>query len=634
MRLRTQLAVAMVALVGLTAGGVWVGTAMRFQRAMEPLELAQLEHDVTLLARDLQSQLDDVERDVRALAGALAPRPRSELAGSEREWLGRLFRSMAEAKPHYLQVRLLGPTGRELLRVERSPGAANVRTVAAPQLQRKDHRPYFRSAMALRRGEIYFSAIDLNREHGRIDVPHVPVLRASSPLFAGSERNGVVVINVAMSTVLDSLRPREGAELRVVDTSGSFLLHPDVTHRFAGDLKHGHRLAAEWPHLDRLQRGHSRRPGVARDEARQLALATAFAELPGGKELLLVETAPLGSVLTALAAARQATLFGGLVASLVAFGLAALVAGYLSRPLAQMAGATKGLVADRFRPIVPSGALEVRALAEALNRMAAGIATQRRLVERSELELRERAEQLASSNRALSISNDSLARYAHAASHDLKEPLRAVCSATQLLERRYAAQLDDRARQLAAIATRGSQRMARLIDQMLAYSRLDSTRGLADQVALGRVVDSVLRQLGPQLSRAGAAVRCSELPTVQGSEAQLSRVFHNLISNAAKYHGEASPEIRIAAERAAGGWELSVADNGIGIERKYQEKIFHAFTRLHTAREYDGTGLGLAMVKRIIELHGGRVWCESSPGLGSTFRFTLPDSAQASGPSA
>ena len=220
-------------------------------------------------------------------------------------------------------------------------------------------------------------------------------------------------------------------------------------------------------------------------------------------------------------------------------------------------------------------------------------------------------------------------QFAYVVSHDLQEPLRAVTSYLQLLERRYAERLDGDGRRFIERTIGGAGRMKRLINDLLVYSRV-STRGKEfEPVDCGKTVEEALANLQSAIEDSGAAVSFDELPLVQGDVTQLMQLFQNLIGNAIKFHNEISPQVHIGAEKRDGEWVIWVRDNGIGIEPQYFERIFGVFQRLHSRQEYAGTGIGLAVCKKIAERHGGRIWVESESGAGSTFYFTIPDREEA-----
>ncbi|RKD88934.1 PAS domain S-box protein [Halopiger aswanensis] len=224
----------------------------------------------------------------------------------------------------------------------------------------------------------------------------------------------------------------------------------------------------------------------------------------------------------------------------------------------------------------------------------------------------------------LEASNERLEQFAYAASHDLQEPLRMVTSYLQLLENRYGDDLDDDAEEFIDFAVDGAERMRQMIDGLLQYSRVETRGDPFESIDLNDVLDETLENLELQIDENQAEVVVDSLPTVRGDASQLQQVFQNLVSNAIEYSGDEPPEIRIAAERNGAKYVISVHDDGIGIDPEDQDRIFEVFHRLHTHEEHPGTGIGLALCRRIIERHGGEIWVDSEPGNGTTFSFTLP----------
>jgi light-regulated signal transduction histidine kinase (bacteriophytochrome) len=233
-------------------------------------------------------------------------------------------------------------------------------------------------------------------------------------------------------------------------------------------------------------------------------------------------------------------------------------------------------------------------------------------------------EQLRQAAAELESSNAELEQFAYVASHDLQEPLRMVASYTQMLARRYKGKLDEDADEFISYAVDGATRMQALINDLLAYSRVGTRGRPFEPVDTTTLVDQVTADLSVAIDEADATVTRGPLPQVMGDPLQLGQLFQNLVSNAIKFRGEMRPEVRITADREGAAWRFGVQDNGIGIDPAYADRIFVIFQRLHTRAEYPGTGIGLAVCKKIVERHGGRIWVESHPGAGTTFYFTIP----------
>jgi len=224
----------------------------------------------------------------------------------------------------------------------------------------------------------------------------------------------------------------------------------------------------------------------------------------------------------------------------------------------------------------------------------------------------------------LTRSNAELEQFAYVASHDLQEPLRMISSYVQLLGNRYRGKLDNDADDFIFYATDGAARMQKLINDLLAYSRVGTRVKNFETVSLESALSQALDNLKITVKDSGAVVTHDPLPVVHGDAGQLAQLFQNLIDNAVKFHGDTPPRVHVSAEIRGAECVCSVRDNGIGIAPEYTGRLFLLFQRLHTRREYPGTGIGLAICKRIIERHGGRIWVESSPGVGSTFCFSVP----------
>ncbi|MCX2954017.1 sensor histidine kinase [Lentzea sp. NEAU-D7] len=296
-------------------------------------------------------------------------------------------------------------------------------------------------------------------------------------------------------------------------------------------------------------------------------------------------------------------------------GLSVLLHRLLVAPLANLAAHTRQVASGDFdHEIDADGPLETVMLGEDVNAM------RRRIVQELETLDQKSAE--------LQRSNAELEQFAYVASHDLQEPLRKVASFCQLLQRRYGGQLDERADQYIEFAVDGAKRMQGLINDLLAFSRVGRITRERTMIDLDELVAQVVENFSDRVEETGATITVGELPSVRGEATLLSAVFQNLISNALKFKGPSAPEIAIDAERDGEVWKFSVRDNGIGIEPEYSDRIFVIFQRLHPKDAYPGTGIGLAMCRKIVEYHGGTIWLKTDVDSGTQFEFTLPVAAE------
>ncbi|MGR6322285.1 CHASE3 domain-containing protein [Micromonospora soli] len=298
----------------------------------------------------------------------------------------------------------------------------------------------------------------------------------------------------------------------------------------------------------------------------------------------------------------------------------------LIRPLAGLVGQVREVAAGDYRHhIEGSGPPEFRRLADDIDVMRQKIAREldevreaRERIEWVNSQLQKQAEELTRSNRDLE-------QFAYVASHDLQEPLRKVASFCQLLQRRYAGQLDERADQYIAFAVDGAQRMQRLINDLLAFSRIGRLTTGFTEVDLNKVMGDVAAQTEAARQYADAELTWDELPVIRGEEPLLTNLLANLVSNSIKFRRpDVPPKVHVSARLVDDEWEFTCQDNGIGIEPEFADKIFVIFQRLHSKDAYPGTGIGLAIVKKIVEYHGGRVWVDTDTEEGTAIRFALP----------
>jgi signal transduction histidine kinase len=338
---------------------------------------------------------------------------------------------------------------------------------------------------------------------------------------------------------------------------------------------------------------------------------------------------PIGSVGFVAGAARQrsevmAPLWHGLewliglnLAALAASGLLAwIVSRHITRRVAAL---------QRQAAAIRHGDLDARSQIAGIRELADLSAALNQTV----TELKARREEVLRSVEDLTRSNQELEQFAYVASHDLQEPLRVITGYVQLIERRYKGRLDPGADKFISFITTAVARLQQLINDLLAFSRIGTRGKPMGQVDMNAVVADAMRNLQQAIVESGATIRVQPLPLVAGDGSQLVQLLQNLLSNAIKFRSGAPPLVEIAAERQGPMWVFAVRDNGIGIEPQYQQQIFVIFQRLHGRDEYPGTGIGLAICRKIVEGHGGQIWVQSAPGAGATFHFTLPGIAEA-----
>jgi signal transduction histidine kinase len=312
----------------------------------------------------------------------------------------------------------------------------------------------------------------------------------------------------------------------------------------------------------------------------------------------------------------------GILLALTVLGTALVLRRTVAQPLARLARSARRVSDGELdHPLAVSGPRDIAGLADDVESMRLRLAGELAAAAQARAQL-----ELAAAE--LTRSNAELEQFAYVASHDLQEPLRKVTSFCQLLAERYHGQLDERADQYIEFAVDGAKRMQELINDLLTFSRVGRIGERRQRVELRPLLDAALRDLDEVVLESGAEIEIGELPAVTVEPSLLRTVFQNLLSNAIKVHGPEPPRIRIGSERDGDEWTISVADNGIGVEPQYAERIFVVFQRLHGRSAYPGTGIGLAMARKVIEHHSGRIWLDTDFSPGTRIWFTLPVDGQ------
>ena len=468
--------------------------------------------------------------------------------------------------------------------------------------------------MALVAAGVAMAALDRNRTHlvDRLDPAALAASRLDAALL--DQETGIRGYALAgQPAFLEPYRQGRAEEAQQAATIRT-LLGPDGVR---GDLDAVEAAAAQWhaTYADPIM------AGLPVPDA-QVGKA-AFDRIRAATDTLVLDLSTERAAARAAvdSAAAQVRLVGILVAVVLAVGLAVLLRWLrrvVVRPTERLAAEVREVAAgDVSRHVTVRGPREISALARDVEAMRRALVAETASIEAARVELEE-------AGRELERSNSDLEQFAYVASHDLQEPLRKVTSFCQLLQRRYGGELDERADQYIEFAVDGAKRMQVLINDLLAFSRVGRTDGTAEVLDAGLILDRAAENLAGALEESGGTITHDPLPRVRAEPALLATVFQNLLGNAVKFRGEDPPRVHVSAVRDGRRWLLRFADNGLGIEHEYADRIFTIFQRLHGRSAYPGTGIGLAMCRKIVEHHGGSIWLEDTPPPGSTFVVALP----------
>jgi signal transduction histidine kinase/ActR/RegA family two-component response regulator len=653
--LRVRLALATVG-VGLLACGIgaWIAYRGAVDSVLPHVAESTRRHTAEIAAR-LDAIVSAAEADVRSAAGsALLVEAARAVADGRRDdpalaRLGSLLAATLRAKPHYQQFRLIGSAddGREVVRADRR--GDTVALVERDALQRKAARPYFQETIARPPGSVYVSAIELNREHGEIEVPHVPVTRVGIPVAAGDAVVGILIVNVDLRGVFAAARAplyADGA-VYVVDRNGAFLVHPDRAMEFAHEFGRTRVWRAELRALSDAWPDEIGAPRSVNDSSHPM-FGAAMAPLRGIADLggAVIETVPPSVLAEARAAVRRDTLlaFGPIV--LVATLLALVLTASMTRPLAQLRDAVEGFHGERSSALPIRATGEVGALARAFEEMRgeiedkiAALRAENAAREKAEAERGELEERLRRAQKM-----DALGRLAGGVAHDFNNVLTVILAEIDLA----LAPLDEQSHEAHALTAvrRAATRAADLTRRLLAFSRCQPSDHRAFELC------ARIREMEPLMRRLlGEPIELlfdfsPEPVTVLADAGQIEQVVMNLVVNARDAMpdgGVLTIEIKDVAldglftesrpELEPGPYAMiAVSDSGTGMSEEVQRRLFEPF--FTTKAPGQGTGLGLATSYGIVSQHGGYIGAYSEPDIGTTFRVYLPRAQADAAPAA
>ncbi|MFK7894707.1 MAG: ATP-binding protein [Myxococcota bacterium] len=621
MGLRSRIIGVLALLVIVTALSVSLLIFSGFDEQLVAAKVADLEHESELVAQGFQDGIDELSRDtlllskmppiegmIRAIEGGGLDALDGSSFGSWKGRLVQIFKQKLIHNPSHLQIRFIGMNegGRELVDVYRKQRGGRIEVTEASDLQAKGGRDYFIATLKQPVGSVYLSRIELNREFGEIQEPRTPTLRASTPIRVNGNPIGIVVINYAVAEEFETL-VRLGSrnhEIYLTDELGRYVYHPDRSRAFEFEFGCDGAIANDLPEVAKvLSRAGQPFDASANDGRVVSGRRVDYGSAELGRALGVFTVGSLADATQVSSDVAKRTVAVASLLTLIAIFLGSWLAYRLTEPVLRLARAVEDSESSGKAFKTPgdlSG--EAAQLGGALTHALTSL-TQR--------------------NQDLEVSNHELQQFAYIASHDLQEPTRTIQSFARLLDAEYGDAFDKTGRDSLRYILDSSQRMHSLIYSLLEYSRI-GRESASERIDMEQLIRDVVDDLGSTIDEAEAQVVLGAFPVVTGYAIELRVLFQNLIGNAIKFRRpDESPLIEVTAEREGGGWIFRVADNGIGIEPKHRDRVFLIFQRLHGRDEYDGTGIGLAHCRKVVDLHRGRIWIEESNTGGACFCVKL-----------
>ena len=632
MSLRTKIALLLIGLTVLTSGIIGVVGYFVLRDRLLRAGLSEGRVYVTEEVARLRLLLHGVREDALFLASSNAmldylAAPDGIALQVARDRLERTFTILGRTEGRYLQIRFIDLAGDERIRINSHQGTLEI--VPLEQLQNKSIEPYFAEIERLSKGAVYVSRLNLNREHGVIEVPHQPTLRFITPVFdAGGRRRGGIVINVAGGLFLTG-GLQGNNHLLLLDHEGYFLRHRDHGMTFGFDLDQTHNTLHLAPVLAQ-HIAHDRSGSFVNEHCTWTAgaCATTFERLHYDTRQNAYWTVAHERELATILAPLKAQTLGFLLATLAVTTLAGL-GGYagalqITRPVNALARAAERIEGGDYDGRIPSGGKdEFGVMARAFNRMTA---TLKALIERDQSMLRKEREirmQLERTAGELIRTNRDLEQFVYIASHDLKAPLSAIVQLADWLEEDLGPSLEGDGLANVHLLRGRALRLSALLTDLSEYLRATKPAEPVKPVDTRAVLAEVLEELKPP---SGVVIDVSgDLPVVDAPRGVVERVFLELIDNAIKHRDRNEGRVRIGARDLGDGYEFEVEDDGPGIPSWFHERIFQVFQTLRPRDEVEGSGIGLAIVARLLEICGGQITVASVPNRrGTTFRFTWP----------
>ncbi len=623
-----RIALFAVLLVTITASVVGAVVYSGVNRLLVQEEIENLGDIADLVAVRLQTRFDVLRRDTQLMGNMppVAALARAERGGGEDTTtvtdevaelrIASIFVETLRSKPTYFKIQLIHRDGRELVDVQRRMGEIAVMPDTA--LRKNEGGSAFRQGLELLPGAVHLSQVAFAREDGRAERPHQPVIRSFTPVHVDNELFGVVVVSLDFDAAMGAILEREpqlaDIHLFVTNSEGDYLYHPDPLQRFGFEFGRQYRIQDGYPDLAPLfLPGDTTVSTVVREtEEDGSVLHFLKVEVTPEQPEYFIGLALAASYHELLAPSIEVGRFSAVVSVILvaAAAVAAVVfARRLTRPIQELTHAAESVAAGDFDVSLPvSAGHEVGLLAHSFRTMVDQ-------VEDRGLAVQQKAAELERVNRELE-------QFVYVVSHDLKAPLRAVSNLSTWLEEDLADRIGGEDREHLALLRSRVERMDEFIEALLALSRAGRVCAEPEPVDTHQMVADIVAMLEvpPRFSIQIAA----DMPQLETDRVHLAQVFGNLLGNAVKHHDRPDGTVRVGWVEKGDWYQFEVADDGPGIAPEYQDRIFQVFQTLKARDEGGSTGIGLAIVKKVVESVGGRIWVESSPGQGAIFRFTWP----------
>lgn len=523
----------------------------------------------------------------------------------------------------YNQLCYLNEQGNELAKVAMVEGT--VKVTPRDKLRKKTEYPYVAEAIRLREGEVYYANVRLNRVDGDLIRPHLASLQIATPVYdARNNARGLIVMTLSAQWLFSNIVPAvPDVKKYLLNQDGYFLVHPDRTKEFGFDLGFKYTINNEYPMISEEMLATESDISYHGEFKHIWGFQKIFFD-PGNRTRFwtVVYEIPEAITLRDVYKIQKRMIIVGLVIILLSIGFILWVSlREIISPLTRLIKTAQRMEAGDLSVRLPvdNGAVEFITLHHTLNSF---VEKQQNAIDNFEKELALRTSKLEASNRELQ-------QFAYIASHDLQEPLRKITAFGDRLVVHAGETLDEQSKDYLKRMQSAACRMKQLIEDLLNYSRVTTQTNPFEVVRLEELVDETRAILELRIAETRGQIEIEgKLPAVQGDRSQLQQLILNLLANALKYHQpDLPPKIVISGGNLTGNLiEIRITDNGIGFNEKYLDRIFIPFQRLHTRDEYEGTGIGLAISRKIVQRHGGTITAKSQPGTGSSFIITLPAS--------